>query len=373
MKNQFGINGKLGKWFQKFLENRKQQVLIAETKSEKSDVKSGSIQGSVLGPVFFLIFIRDISKEVTANMKIFVDDAKIKDSIKTEEDVEKLQENLDKLYLWEAENKMKFNGSKFQVIRYGQNEDIKKNTMYFTANMEEVIDQFSTLRDLGVILSDDAKFDMHIQKVVSKVRQKIGWVFRTFYSRRVEILKQLWKTIIQCHIDYCSQLYKPGQSKGMMAIEKLFYDFTSRIHELKQENYWKRLESLKMYSQERRMERYRIIYIWKVLEGYVPNCGVQISQENVRLGRKCDIPKLAKNGRMAIQTLRDQSFQVNGARLFNCIPKNIRNIKRDQDLFKSELDKFLSSIPDQPRLGSLIPEAICRVTARQSNSLLAWT
>ena len=84
---------------------------------------------------------------------------------------------------------MKFNGSKFQVIRYGQNEDIKNNTMYFTANMEEVIDQFSTLRDLGVILSDDAKFDMHIQKVVSKVRQKIGWVFRTFYSRRVEILK----------------------------------------------------------------------------------------------------------------------------------------------------------------------------------------
>ena len=53
MKTQFGIDGKLGKWFQKFLENRKQQVIISETKSEKSNVKSGSIQGSVLGPVFF--------------------------------------------------------------------------------------------------------------------------------------------------------------------------------------------------------------------------------------------------------------------------------------------------------------------------------
>ena len=51
--------------------------------------------------------------------------AKIKDAINTKEDVEKLQENLKNLYLWEAYNKMRFNGSKFQVVRYGQNEEIK--------------------------------------------------------------------------------------------------------------------------------------------------------------------------------------------------------------------------------------------------------
>ena len=94
-------------------------------------MKSGSIQGSVLGPVFFLMFVRDISKNVTANMKIFVDDAKMKDCISTEEDVEKLQENLEKLYSWEADNKMKFNGTKFQVVRYGHNEDLKKQHFVF--------------------------------------------------------------------------------------------------------------------------------------------------------------------------------------------------------------------------------------------------
>ena len=182
-------------------------------------MKSGSIQGSVLGPVFFLIFVRDISNDITANMKIFVDDAKIKDSIKTDEDVEKLQENLEKLYSWEAKNKMKFNGTKFQAVRYGQNEDLKNSTMYFTANMEDVIQQFSSIRDLGVMISDDARFDTHIEKVVSKVRQKIGWVFRTFYTRREDILKQLWKTIIQCHIDYCSQLYKPGQGTQLIQLK----------------------------------------------------------------------------------------------------------------------------------------------------------
>ena len=245
--------------------------------------------------------------------------------------------------------------------------------MYFTANMEDVIQQFDSIRDLGIIVSDDAKFDKHMEKVISTVRQKIGWVFRTFYTRRTDILKQLWKSVIQCHIDYCSQLYKPGQSKGMLSIEKLFYDFTLRIPEVRLENYWKRLEILKMYSQERRMERYRVIYIWKILEGYAPNCGVEVALENPRLGRKCKIPQIVQNGRKAIQTLREQSFQTDGARLFNCLPKKLREIKKDQDLFKFELDSFLSSIPDQPRVGSLVPEATCRITARQSNSLLAWT
>ena len=132
---------------------------------------------------------------------------------------------------------MKFNGSKFQLLRYGQKEEIKNNTMYFTADMEEIIDQFSNLRDLGVIMSDPAKFDDHIEKVVSTVRKKIGWIMQTFYTRRTEILKQLWKSLIQCHIDYCSQLYMPGHTKGMQVIEKLLYDFTSKIPEVREDNY----------------------------------------------------------------------------------------------------------------------------------------
>ena len=53
----------------------------------------------------------------------------------------------------------------------------------------------------------------------------------SFHTRRLDILKQLWKTLIQCHIDYCSQLYMPGQAQGMLALEKLLYDYTknSRI------------------------------------------------------------------------------------------------------------------------------------------------
>ena len=117
-----------------------------------------------------------------------------------------------------------------------------------------------------------------------------------------------------------------------------------------------------MYSQEQRMERYRIVYIWKILEGLVPNCGVECDKENARLGRKVKIPSLSKNGRQAVQTMREASFQINGAILFNCLAKKVRGIKVHQDEFKEALDDYLSTIPDQPRIGSMVPTA----TDRQS-------
>ena len=80
-----------------------------------------------------------------------------------------------------------------------------------------------------------------------------------------------------------------------------------------------------------------------------------------------------KKGRQAIQTMREKSFQINGAKLFNSLPSKIRNIKRDLDEFKVALDGYLGTIPDQPRMGSLVPAATDQLTGRQSNSLLAWT
>ena len=297
---------------------------------------------------------------------------RLKKTINNESDVETLQEDMDILYFLQDNNNMKFNGAKFQLVRYGTDEDLKDNTLYFTPKIEDIIQQFSSLRDLGVIMTDNGRFEDHIEKGTKTVRQKVGWVLRTFYTRRTVIMKQLWKTLIQCHIDYCSQLYMPSQANGMQSIEKLFYNFSSKIPEVREENYWKRLHSLKMYSQESRMERYRIIYIWKTLEDFVPNCGVSQAPLNTRLGRKCLIPSLKPNGRRAVQTLREQSFQVNGARLFNCLPKKLRDMRYNQNYFKSELDKYLSTVPDQPRLGTLVPEAVCRVTSRESNSLTAW-
>ena len=221
-------------------------------------------------------------------------------------------------------------------------------------------------------MSDDAKFEEHIEKVSKTVRQKVGWITRTFFTRNTDHLKHLWKTLVLCHIDYCSQLYMPGQGLGMLAIEKLFYNYSRLIPEVREDDYWTRLQKLKMLSQERRMERYRIIYIWKILEDLAPNCGVHLTVANERLGRKVKIPSLIPGGRQAIQSMREQSFQIHGARLFNCLPKKIRNIRIYQEDFKEALDRYIEKIPDQPRMNTLVPTATHRVTGKQSNSLIAW-
>ena len=347
-----GISGKIGRWIMNFLLQRRQQVLVNRNKSSISYPRSGVPQGSVLGPMLFLLFIGDISKGISASTLVYVDDSKVKDQIKTEEDVEKLQNNLNLIYQWEERNNMKFNGDKFQLVRYGQNQEIKENTCYFTGDMEYIIAEVESCRDLGVTIENSAKFDLHIEQVCKKVRQKCGWVLRTFYSRDQQFLRHMFNTLIQPHIDYCSQLWTPEEGPQLDKVEKLLKNFTSKIPAVKELPYWERLRSLKMNSEQRRLERYKVIYTWKILQGMVPNCGIEVSESNERLGRRCKIPKLQKKATPAVQKLRDTSFQVSGPKLFNCLPKWLRN-KRSLtiDEFKEKLDSILAKVPDEPRIG----------------------
>ena len=110
---KLGVKGRLGKWIHNFLRNRKQMVVVRGSKSGTSTVVSGVPQGSVVGPILFLIYISDIADNVETNMNIYVDDSKTKKHIETENYVEKLQENLNQLYNWGRENNMKFNENKF--------------------------------------------------------------------------------------------------------------------------------------------------------------------------------------------------------------------------------------------------------------------
>ena len=281
-------------------------------------------------------------------------------------DVESLQDDLEKLYQWQRENNMEFNSSKFEVLRYGWKQELKESTEYLTPDAEYFIERKECLRDLGIQMNENAKFSSHIEHVCCKVRQKCGWILRTFNCRNLFFMKFMWKSLIQGHIDYCSQLYFPDQSSSLQDIENLFKTYTKKIPEISHLNYWCRLKELKMFSQQRRAERYRIIYTWKVLEGLVPNCGIEV-HESQRRGRECVVP--ASKGRMAVQTLRQQSFQVAGPKLFNSPPAYLRNMKKSSN-FKEKLDLFLATLPDQPLIGDLIPNICNQVTAKPSNSLV---
>ena len=364
------IKGKLGKWLQNFLTGRQQVILVNKVKSKYSKLVSGIPQGSVLGPILFLIYISDIGQDLSANTQtlVYVDDTKVKQRVTSEEDVEVMQQELIKLDNWAKTNNMEFNKGKFVVLRYGENEILKEETDYFSGNFEEIIERKQSLRDLGVQLTDDGGFEEQIERVCKKARQKSGWIFRTFYSRNTDFLKQVFKSLVQPHLDYCSQLWAPLEGPDMEKIEKVLRDFSRRIPELRELNYWQRLQRLAMNSEQRRFERYQIIYVWKIIHGVAPNCGIKWSECEERRGQLCEIRKL--RGKCSVQKLRRQSFQVAGPRLWNCLPKNVRNFKGNQDDFKQILDQFLSKIPDEPKTEGLIPGAVDQISGKQTNTLI---
>ena len=358
-----GIKGKMGRWIQNFLEKRTNQVLVDGKMSSCFFLKSGIPQGSVLGPFLFLAFISDIAEDLEGEAFVYVDDTKTVKMVETEEDVENHQKDLNRLDRWSKENNMEYNATKFVLLRYGKNTDLKEDTVYFSGDMDEVIEEKESTKDLGVIMQNDATFSEQIEKVCCKVRQKSGWMFRTFYSRKGWFLRHMWNSLIQCHIDYCSQLWAPGEGAELQKLEKLLKDYLAKVPELNELPYWEKLSTIKMNSQQRRLERYRIIYVWKTLEGKVPDCGVyEATGMSERLGRKCKIPALKPKVRIK----RDNSFQVAGPKLFNAMPKEVRNISCcGVEDFKKKLDSYLNTIPDEPKIGGLMPQ-----NCYQSNSIL---
>ena len=128
-------------------------------------------------------------------------------------------------------------------------------------------------------------------------------------------------------------------------------------------SYWERLAKIKLNSQQRRFERYQIIYVWKTLEKLVPDTNITLSNdENSRVGRMCKVPTLKPKERKK----REESFQTAGPKLFNCLPKSIRNLRKiGVEEFKEQLDQFLSTVPDEPKIGGAMP-----LNYQKSNSLL---
>ena len=307
-----------------------------------------------------------------STVRMFADDTRVIKYVSTEKDTEHFQEDLEKLYKWQKENNMMFNSTKFEVLRYGKDENLKNSCDYLTPDADGVIERKEKLRDLGIIMNDKAEFSDHVNNVCSKVNQKVGWILRSFMRRTPDFMQFMWKTYVQGHIDYCSQLWQPLQSGQLQKIEGLQKAYTKRTPQVSHMNYWERLKVLKINSQQRRLERYRIMYVWKILEGKSPNCGIK-HDENERKGRMCSLPPIAKKASQFVKSQREQSLQMHGSKLFNKLPCEIRNMSKCEVIdFKKCLDIFLTEIPDEPLVGNLTPATCNIVTGRPSNSLLDW-
>ena len=276
--------------------------------------------------------------------------------------VKTLQTDLVSIYEWAEDVSMVFNSDKFECLRFWPDKMSTSECQYLSPD-NTPIEEKPHLRDLGVEISSDMSFTIHIENTVTAASRLVGWALRTFRRRSNLVMMTIWKSLVQSKLDYCSQLWSPSDQASISKLESVARNFTAKISGLETADYWDRLQLLKMYSQERRRERYRIIFVWKVLQGLVH--GYPISNwQSPRRGRLVNVAKFCSSAPAAVKKDREASLSVHGARLFNLLPRHIRDISTGTtDQFKRELDSWLECIPDQPAIQG-------RQRAAKTNSLL---
>ena len=353
----YSIHPKIVKWVESFLENRKQCVVVNGAKSKEKCVISGVPQGSVLGPVLFIIFINDLESVIQGStMRFFADDTKISKRIASHEDHVILQEDLQSTLEWSKRNNMQLHEQKFELMVHKADpvkshwriEQIPFTASLYSYNVSSEILLWETgeLKDLGVRLTSDLSWGTHIGSIVAKGKSCASWVLSVFKSRDTDTMLTLYNSFVRSQLEYCSLLWHPTLVGDIELVEGVQRTFTARISGMGHLNYWERLKSLNLMSLQRRRERYIIITMWKYLNKQIPN-DINVEFRPIsRRGMQAVVPSIPRC-RSRVVTQFDSSFAVVGPNLWNKLPASLNEIS-NFDMFKGALTKFLLKLPDLP-------------------------
>jgi hypothetical protein len=173
-----GITGKVADWIEAWLKDRQQRVVLNGRQSQWNEVKSGVPQGSILGPLLFVIYINDIDDGIVSKLYKFADDTKILGNAATLEDVEILRSDLHHMFRWSEEWQMLFNVTKCGVLHFGHT-----NKEYDYAINSEKLESLPDERDLGVIIDKTLKSSKQCVKAYKAANATLGMIRRSFVNR----------------------------------------------------------------------------------------------------------------------------------------------------------------------------------------------
>ena len=277
----FGIKEKLLTWIMSFLSDRYQCTVVENSFSNVTWVKSGVIQGSVLGPLLFIMFVNDVVNVINecAKCNLYADDVKLYSSVTCSEDSTHLQHALNAIISWSEEWQLKINMSKCNILHVGSTN--KKYCYYFK---DIAITSLNCVKDLGIDMDSNLKFDHHISRVVSKARSRVSCMFRGFVSRNPILFKNAFVTYVRPILEYCSNVWCPMYVKYVDTIERVQRQFTKYIRGLSYVPYQERLCVLGLESLEIRRLKHDLIYYFKIFNGQTPFNSEDYFQVN-----QCDV------------------------------------------------------------------------------------
>ena len=224
-----GICGSLHQWFSDYLTNRMQRVTLDGCASEWLPVTSGVPQGSILGPLLFLLYINDLPTVLSPNTicAIFADDTKIGHKITTDDDFKTLQSDIDSLITWGTTWGLRFNKLKCKILTVHIN--LEPNIHDYNIGGEPLT-HVSEMEDLGIIVHSNLKWNSHIIKICKKARKILGLVTRTLsYQAPLVAKKTACLSMVRSIIEYGSSVWSPKTKTLLIEIERIQRKFTNFI------------------------------------------------------------------------------------------------------------------------------------------------
>ena len=262
---RLGFCQEIRRWLRSYLNGRKQRVVIGESYSDWRPVTSGVPQGSVLGPLLFVVFINDMPAVVNHIIKLFADDSKLIGVIKNNSDLELVQKDLDALVCWAKEWRMLFHPDKCKVMSISK---IKVNrpqlSMEKTNSTERHTLEYSEVeRDLGIMVAHNLKSEHQVMNAVAKASMSLSILRKTFKNWTPSIFKGLYTAFIRPHLEYAASAWSPYLKKDIQALENVQRRATKRVKQLKNLSYEDRLKKLNLTTLEERRTRGDLIQFFK--------------------------------------------------------------------------------------------------------------
>ena len=257
-----GIEGKVRTWICNWLAGRRQRVVVNGAESGWSDVTSGVPQGSVLGPVLFILYINDIDLGIDSRILKFADDTKIYRQVPSTEEATKLQNDLKTLFKWSTDWQMSFNESKCKCLHVGRSNQRRPYTIG-----ESVIEEVKSERDLGVKVDESFQWSVQCAEAAKKANRILGMIRRAFTFRSPKTIRSLYISLVRPHLDYCIPVWRPSLQRDVDLLESVQRRMTRIVPGSASIPYHERLEHMNITSLETRRFRADLIETFKILKG----------------------------------------------------------------------------------------------------------
>ena len=257
-------------WIHNYLAERHQFVVFNGVSSEITPVTSGVPQGSILGPLLFLIYIDDISQvnlSPGSKLVLYADDILLYRPISSVDDYRALQDDIDMLSSWTTLNAMTFNTTKCKtmIISRKRNQCLPPVPLTLNGTILEVV---LTFKYLGVLLSSDLSWTHHIQGVCSKARKILGLLYRRYYQYSdSRTLCQLYLSLVRPHLDYATQVWDPHLQRDINSLECV-QKFALRLCSKQWDTgYHELLNMFSLPSLENRRLHLKLCHLFKIVYG----------------------------------------------------------------------------------------------------------